>query len=494
MTERVRVWYVGGPKPVSVGLLAQGPRGALVFQYDGEFADRGIELSPLHLPTSNRLLVPGTGRESGLNGLHTLFADSLPDGWGRRLMDYAFEKEGRGSPRTPPLTRLCALGARAMGALVYEPDAETKSRTTPLKERGAALGRSLVWPSAGATVSGPAISSPAISGSTLSGTAATGSAAPRSPYSPLPIDLAQLAAAAERVFHDAPTPEPDIDLLIQTGAPPGGARPKALIGVRTDDDGMVSNDLVAGDGPLPPGYTHWLVKFPMPDHGRDEGRVEAAYADMARAAGIDMPRTRLFSAGKLRCFGVERFDRQSSPGGQRLHTHTLAGVLGVGLAEAVLDYDHLIRVTLRVVRDHRASLEIVRRMVFNVLAHNRDDHGKNHAFRMDASGRWSLSPAYDILYSDGPGGEHQMSVAGEGRAPTIAHLRRIAEVGQVSQGEFDAIVEKVRAAVASWGQFADQYEVPPSRRAEIRARHQRVAQQCGVSTEKRRTRPQQASP
>ncbi len=405
MISRVHVRYVGGRAPVHVGDLA-AYQGGIVFEYDPSFIASGLQLSPLAVPTTTLGLIAGPDPRGSLEGLHGLFADSLPDGWGRLLMDRAFAAEGIDRAQVTPLMRLMWLGSRTMGALTYEPATTPGDRPREL------------------------------------------------------VDLAEMAAAALRAYRGSP--ETVLPSLVRNGGSPGGARPKILAGVHVN-----FHDLVTGDTALPEGYRHWLIKFTTPSTGHDEGRVEAAYADMARTAGIRMPDTHRFSVGHRAYFGVARFDRLAEAGDRRRHVQTLAALLNIGL-DAAVDYGALIRVTTRLTRNHAAVCEVVRRMVFNILAHNRDDHAKNHAFVMEPDGTWDLTPAYDIGFTDGPNGEHSLMVAGEGRAPTLAHVQTVATIGGLSDAEVRLIVDEVCAAIADWDSFAKHYEVPTARRRNIR--------------------------
>lgn len=211
------------------------------------------------------------------------------------------------------------------------------------------------------------------------------------------------------------------------------------------------------------------MKGPLSDL-TDGGRVELAYAHMALRAGIDMPSIRLFETDKRGAyFGVRRFDRL--PGDRRVHVHTLGGVLQANHRIPSCDYDHLFRVTRRLTHDHRATLECFRRMVFNVAAHNRDDHVKNFAFLLDDAGAWSLSPAYDVTFSTGPRGQHQMSVDGDGEAPTRERCLGLGERHGISRKEAEQIVEQVSEAVSAWRSLAKAAGCRAARIREVAAHH-----------------------
>lgn len=235
--------------------------------------------------------------------------------------------------------------------------------------------------------------------------------------------------------------------LVRAGGSPGGARPKVLVGLRGEE-------VISGEDDLPEGYEHWLVKFAARRELADAGPLEQAYALMARAAGIELPPTRLFALGpRHRCFAVRRFDRL--PGNRRLHMHSLASLLHADFRVLNLEYADLLRVTQALTHDHRELLRAFRLMLFNLAAHNRDDHGRNFAFLMDATGAWRLAPAYDLVFSHGPGGEHSTSVAGEGRQPGLAPVQRLAGQFGVRPRELNELREAVNSAIARWTAYAD---------------------------------------
>jgi serine/threonine-protein kinase HipA len=235
--------------------------------------------------------------------------------------------------------------------------------------------------------------------------------------------------------------------LLRSGGAPGGARPKVLVGVSGDD-------LLSGEDDLPAGYTHWIVKFQTRQEAPDAGPAELAYSQMAREAGVTMPPTRLFETAQGgRFFGTERFDRQ---GNRRFHVHTFGNLIQANFRIPSCDYRQLLEVTRILTKNHRDVLECYRRMTFNVLAHNRDDHVKNFAFRMTAEGGWELAPAYDLVFAPGPGGEHTMTIAGEGRTPARSHLLKLADLAGIAGQDAQEILDEVASAVASWRGHASQ--------------------------------------
>ena len=264
------------------------------------------------------------------------------------------------------------------------------------------------------------------------------------------LNLNQLARASEKVLLGST--EEVLPQLLRAGGSPGGARPKVLVGVH-------GQQIVSGEENLPHGFMHWMIKFAGKLDVVDAGPMEFAYASMARRAGISLPPTCLFETDEGgRYFGVQRFDRN---GNRRLHVHTFGNLIHSNFRIPSCDYGQLLEVTRILTRNHKDVLECYRRMVFNVLAHNRDDHVKNFAFRLGEMGDWELAPAYDLVYATGPGGEHTMTVAGEGRSPTRADMLELAAPAGVSNREAETILEEVAAAVSKWEAEAKRASVSP---------------------------------
>jgi serine/threonine-protein kinase HipA len=187
--------------------------------------------------------------------------------------------------------------------------------------------------------------------------------------------------------------------------------------------------------------------------------LEAAYADMARRAGLHVAPTRLIPTERgPGYFATRRFDRLDHGG--RLHVASLAGLFDLDWTIPQIDYDQALRMTRAVTRDQESVRDMFVRMVFNVFAHNRDDHAKQHAFAMSRRGEWSLAPAYDLTFSRGPGGQHYLSVDGHGGDDiTIAAMRRLGESQGIARKAIDEIVTRVGDAVASFSTFAGNYDV-----------------------------------
>ena len=396
----LRVFYERSPaERLLVGRLAY-QRGVAVFEYEAAFRALGLELSPYGLPLGDTLL---RGKAELFDGLFGVFDDSLPDGWGRLLLDRHVEAVGGRRELLTPLDRLAWVGDRGVGALCYEP-----ARPVPIE---AGL-----------------------------------------------IDLHALGRQTQLVLEDKATRA--LARLLALGGSPQGARPKALVLVSKD-----GAQVVAGEESRE-GFTPYLVKFPSKSDGASAGPVELAYSLMASAAGLNVPAARLLGAQRKHpgFFALRRFDRD---GGRRLHAHTLAGLISAPPGLTATSYEDFLKVTLQLTRDARQVKEALRRAAFNLFAHNRDDHSRNFAFLMQPDGEWRLAPAYDLTFSGGPGGEHTLTFAGEGLRPTTTHLLALARVAGVAEKDAKAIIEGVRSACAKWETFADEAGVPKSERLRI---------------------------
>jgi len=258
------------------------------------------------------------------------------------------------------------------------------------------------------------------------------------------IDLSELAASAIAIY-EGKTSE-CLAEMAQAGGSPGGARPKVLVHTKGDH-------LISGDGEVPEGYTPWVVKFFSAADAPETGRIEYAYSLMAKAAGIIMPETRLFEGKHGNAwFGIQRFDRVN---GQRVHMHTLGGLVDADFRLPSLDYADVLKVTQALTRHAKDVEQVFTVMVFNVLAKNRDDHSKNFSFLMSEEGQWRLAPAYDLTRSQGINGEHTTSVAGEGRAPDKMHMFKVGEAVGLKSAMMEQVIENVSQAIGRWDEWCD---------------------------------------
>ena len=373
--------------------------GLAQLEWSADTIAKGQALSPLRYPLETGLLAART-RE--FDGLHGFLADSLPDAWGALLLKRRLQKLGHRIEDLNPVDRLALVGSRGRGALTFRP-------------------------------------------ATLDAGEGAGA-----------IDLDLLADEARQVLLGE---EGELDALLERlGGGSGGARPKVHVGIAADG-GVYAGDELAGEGGI--AATEWIVKFPALTDPADIGPVEEAYARMARAAGIAIAETRLIPSAGRAHFATRRFDRPAP--GKRLHMVSLGGAVEASPHMPSLDYDGFLRAVLAITRDVRDVEQAFSRMVFNVLAHNRDDHVRQHAFLMDGKGVWSLAPAFDLTYSHGPGGEHYMAVMGEGRDITRVHVEALGERHGIAAKRTAAIVDDVRAALAGWQAHAAECGVGLSR-------------------------------
>jgi len=261
--------------------------------------------------------------------------------------------------------------------------------------------------------------------------------------------------------------------ILKVGSSAGGARAKALIGWNE-----ATGEVRSGQVTLPEGFGYWLIKFDgLVGNGDKEGddkwgygRIEYAYHLMARAAGIEMTECRLWNR---RHFMTRRFDRL--PDGGKLHAQTLGAIAHLDFNDPVShSYEQAFRVTRRVVNDARANEQLFRRMIFNVLAWNCDDHVKNIAYLMDRAGEWRLAPAYDECYAWNPAGDwtsrHQMAVNGKRIGIEDADILACARFANMRERKARAVLDEVRAAVRDWPRFAAEAEVRDDFTAKIDTR------------------------
>lgn len=250
--------------------------------------------------------------------------------------------------------------------------------------------------------------------------------------------LTRLARESERAL-DGDAPEV-LAALVALGGSPQGARPKAVVQYNS----ATGNVSTRGDGPGEP----WLVKFPAKGEHAEVCAIESLYADLARACGIEMPATRLFKLpGGLAAFGAARFDRER---GLRVPIHSLSGLLHADFrVPGSVDYETFLRATRAMTHDEREVESAFARCAFNVVFHNRDDHSRNFSYRLGANERWRLTPAYDLTFSDGPGGEHSLDVAGKGNGITRGDLIQLATKAGIRADHADETLDRTSTVADS---------------------------------------------
>jgi len=413
--KEIQVLFDTGLSRHPVGILA-ATDSRVLFEYDPSWIAGGLELAPFHLPIVRKNFSFEQGRLP--DRLPGLCADSLPDGWGTLIMDRYFIRQGMDRQRITPIDRLAWLGCEAMGALCYQPSLRAEQLLHEAVQIGATAREALQ------------------------------------------LFEGRIADAGR--------------LLARIGGSPGGDRPKALIGIAADGESFVS-----GNGPLPEGYSHWLVKFSAMQKsaasgfGRYEGALEQICLNMAEAAGITIPENRLIDDGSgLRHIAVRRFDRPTPA--IRLHVATASGLLHADHRLPSLDYADLLKLAWALTQDATQVLEQYRRAVFNLFVGNLDDHAKNHGYLMDGNGRWHLSPVYDVTFSGEPDGEHWTSYCGEGSRPGRATLLRLAEAASIRKADAVAVIEQVQSAVAMFDALARESGLPLKLRRQIGMRLNQV--------------------
>lgn len=412
--------------------------GYYAFSYDPLFLAKGIELAPLSMPLDR-----GTGPyffpdlpEATFYRLPALLADSLPDRFGNALIDAWMATNGVSAPDVTPLDRLAYMSSRGMGALTFRP------------ARGPGRTKSFA------------------------------------------VEMASLVEAARKSvhgeLHDNDLAQAALNQIIQLGTSAGGARAKAVVAWNP-----ATSEIRAGQFDIPAGFQAWLLKFDgiraqYKDLGATEtyGRIEYAYHLMAREAGINMTDCRLLEENGRAHFMTRRFDRDA--GGQRHHMQTLGAMAHMDYnLIGVHSYNQLFNTIENLKLGKVALIEALRRMVFNVLATNRDDHPKNFSFllRQDST-KWELAPAYDVTCAYDPKNkwvaQHLMSVNGKFDAITAGDMRTVADrYGLLA--EFRPTLERVEAAIGRWPVHAAAAGVPGDQIQRVAAGHQ-IAKAAGAAS------------
>ena len=277
------------------------------------------------------------------------------------------------------------------------------------------------------------------------------------------VDLFALANETALVLQGEDTQT--LQKLAMLGGSPQGARPKVLVFYDPVTSRISTTPMSSGSG--------WLVKFQALGEHKEVCAVEAFYAQLASACGLDVPTTRVFDLSPQHAaLGTERFDLAQ---GLRVPIHSLAGFLHADFRiPSAVDYTTFLRATRMITRDEREVQKAFERAVFNVLFHNRDDHAKNLAYRMDAQRHWKLAPCFDLTYSEGPGGEHQMDVCGEGLNITRSHLTKLAQQGGLDARWAAQRLDAMLEVVDQWSTLIESFEI---RRATRQKMHEAVVRQ-----------------
>ncbi len=427
MIAEVQLWG----RTIGAVSLEEG-REVAAFQYDPAFARSGIELSPLAMPLHQQVYEFPTLSRSTFHGLPGLLADSLPDKFGNSLIDAWLATQGRTPESFQAVERLCYTGARGMGALEFAPVQGPKSRTSSKIEIDALVR--------------------------------------------LASEVLTHRGDVRGHFHETGKEKALRDIL-QVGTSAGGARAKAVIAWNRATNEVRSGQITAGEG-----FDYWLLKFDGVAGNKDKeledpkgyGAIEYAYYLMAKAAGISMSECRLLEENGRRHFMTRRFDRLA--GGAKLHMQSLCALAHFDFNQpGAYAYEQAL-LTVRQLKLPMAEVEQqFRRMVFNIVARNQDDHVKNIAFLMNRQGEWSLAPAFDVTYSFNPTGlwtaTHQMTLNGKRDGFVQEDFAACAKAAVMKRGRAATIIEEVRAAVQCWPDFAAEARLADDWREKIQKTH-----------------------
>lgn len=404
-----------------------------VFEYDDAFLKLGLDIAPITMPLEAARRGDKLHSFTALNPetfkrLPGLLADSLPDKFGQVIIDSWLARQGRSPADFSIIERLCYTGSRAMGALEFTP---------PVTEH---LDKSV------------------------------------------DVDIDEMLNLVHEIINhrnriDTRLTNDDhvnksalLDIL-RIGTSAGGARAKAVIAYNED-----TGEIKSGQANAPEGYKHWLLKFDGASDielGKTEGfgRIEYAYYLMAKAAGINMMECRLLDESERAHFMTRRFDRIDD---QKIHMQSLCAIAHYDFNMAgAYSYEQALMIMRRLKTSKKEQLQLYRRMVFNVMARNHDDHTKNITFLMNKNGEWELSPAFDMMYSYNPTGDwthqHQMTINGKRDKFEKSDLLEVARSNSLKDA--DQVIKEVQDAVSQWSDFAEQANIDKRRADHIKNNH-----------------------
>ncbi|QUX90457.1 toxin HipA [Marinomonas sp. A3A] len=409
-------------------------KGIGAFEYTASFIKKGIELSPLKMPLSRRIFSFPELDFNTFKGLPGLIADSLPDNFGNSVLNAWVASQGKSPNDISPLQRLQYTGKRGMGALEYSP--ATKLRSLNASQQ---------------------------------------------------VEIQSLVSIAQEILDSRGVFEVELNKdgreereamlsLLSVGMSAGGARPKAVLAFNKD-----FTQVRSGQTTVPEGFTHYLMKFDgVNEHNQNQetfgdplgyGAMEFVYYLMAKSCGIEMMPCRLLEEGGRRHFITQRFDRVSNT---KVHVQTLNGLAHVDYNKpGSFSYAEIFSVARQLKLPATDALQILKRMVFNIIARNHDDHAKNFAFIMNNEG-WSLAPAYDLAYSYKPGSKwvnsHWMSLNGKRDGFTRADFYSLEKLSPLfGKSKIDSIIDETIECVSIWPTLAQEWNVPRSLREEIQS-------------------------
>ena len=396
--------------------------GNSVFQYTENSYSHQLEPSPILMPKEGKTYI-STRDHINFHNLPYLLSDSMPDDFGNAMMKEWLKQKSLSYSDINPVDRLTYVGVRGMGALEYFPINHHSENN----------------------------------------------------YN---VNVTELLEVAKSVLDRkektefAKLDKESLTNILRIGTSVGGARAKALIAIKEDTEGNIS-EIKSGDIIQPKGYSYWLLKIDGANKkslGESEGigKIELAYYKMARNCKIEMSESRLYEEGNRHHFLTKRFDRSDQ--GEKIHMQTLGSLIGVDFkVQRASSYETLFRTMKRLQLTYDQFEQQYRRAIFNVIARNHDDHVKNFSFLMDKNGQWKISPAYDITYSYKPGGvwtdSHQSSINGK---YTDFNKKDLIEFGNVfGIKKSKDIIEETIHEVSGWKQIAKEIDIPIKRITEI---------------------------
>lgn len=407
-TAFVKIWGE------TVGAVAwNAETGLASFEYDPKFINTKTDLAPLKMPIINSMKrifsFPELRDIKTFKGLPGLLADVLPDDYGNQLINSWLAQNGRPENSMNPVELLCFIGTRGMGALEFEPSQlKTTKRAFDIEVDNL-------------------------------------------------IRISQKMLSKRDRFETNLSEDEQLAMLdiLKIGTSAGGARPKAIIAFN-EKTGQVKS----GQTSAPKGFEHWLLKLDTVSdiqfgESTGFGRIEMAYYLMAKACEIDMMECRLLEEKGRAHFMTKRFDREG--GEQKHHIQMLCAMQHYDFSQITgFSYEQLFQ-TMRLLRlPYPEAEQMYRRMVFNVIARNCDDHTKNFAFRLKKDGNWELAPAYDICFAYRPGSDwvsqHNLSINGKRKDITKADLLQVAKSMNIKKAE--AIIQKISDTVTNWQEYA----------------------------------------
>ena len=416
-TAYVRLWNM------LVGAVSWDPeRDFATFEYDQKFLEKGLDLAPLKMPIAGarrgattfefRTLPKRTYR-----GLPGMLADALPDRFGNRIIDAWLARQGRTPDSFSSVERLCYTGKRAMGALEFSPIMNTAIEQS------------------------------------------------------VPVEVSELVNLAQKVTNERSQLKGNFKQgaaetilnIIRVGTSAGGIRPKAVIALNDK-----TNEVRSGQVGVPDGFDYWILKFDgVEDKSLGDpagyGRIEFAYHKMAVSAGIKMTECRLLEEHGRAHFMTRRFDRTKKNG--KLYMQTLCAIAHFDFNDpGSYSYEQAFQIMRELRLPYSDAEQQFRRMVFNAVARNQDDHTKNVTFLMDKNSKWFLSPAYDVIYAHNPTGDwtsrHQMSINGKRDDFVRDDLLSIGR--EMNIKSCAAIIDEIVEVVSNWPRYAKDAEVKAS--------------------------------